>query len=97
MSDEKFFDVNIKSYSNEFNFSVFRPASFDDCKDNSVMFLMKKYQHLLHSLEKVRNCLIFIDNEINVPNELNDKQSERKLKKAKHPVAWYTLALLKLS
>ena len=42
-SEYEYFDINVEEYDSSKHFSVTRPASMNNPKDHSVMFIQKKY------------------------------------------------------
>ena len=42
-------------------------------RSNTAMFIAKKVEYLLPNLYSVNKCLVFIDNKILVPEDLNCK------------------------
>lgn len=60
---ENYFRVNVNKYVSDMSFDVVRPASVDNPKDQSVMFLSKKNSdralQLEHDLQSVKQCLVF--------------------------------------
>lgn len=67
---EYFFDIDVDPYVPGKGFHVYRPASFDHPKDNSVMFLTEKYMNKAEVFFTVEHCLIFLPNAGDIPEEL---------------------------
>lgn len=67
---DKFFEVNVNKYVADKDFFVWRPASLNNPKDNSVMFVTEKYIQEVQCLGKVHNCLIFVPEGIDIPTIL---------------------------
>lgn len=72
---KKFFEVNVSKYVAEKDFSVYRPASLNNPKDNAVMFIGKKYMNQSGMLSKCENCLIFWPDTIEVPEIVREKHA----------------------
>ncbi len=60
---KEYFKVNVSKYVEGKNFDVVRPASLNNPKDNSVMFISTGYMDKMDSFLKCKNCLIFWPNE----------------------------------
>lgn len=66
MVEHKFFCVNVNKYDKDKNFEVYRPASLNNPKDNSVMFITEKFISQAEEFKKVKECLIFWPQSIDV-------------------------------
>ena len=58
-SEYEYFKVAVDEYDSSKHFSVTRPASLNNPKDNSVMFIQKQFLKNSDSLLKATNCLVF--------------------------------------
>ena len=65
-----FFCVNVQRYVPDRNFDVYVPSSVNAPKDHSVMFLMGKMAGRIDSFYGVSQCLIFWDEKIDVPEQV---------------------------
>lgn len=74
-SEYEYFAVNVNEYIEEKNFVVTRPASLNNPKDNSVMFIQKQYLKNSDTFLKVSKCLIFWPNGYDVPKEIEEKHA----------------------
>jgi len=68
---KKFFEVNVNKYIEDKNFSVCRPASLNNPKDNAVMFIMEGHIEEAPVFEKVTECLVFWPENVEVPEDMN--------------------------
>ena len=66
----EFFRVNASKYDKEKSFDVVRPASLNNPKDNSVMFVTPGFMDKWESLLKVRDCIVIWPEGEAVPDEL---------------------------
>lgn len=55
------------------NFNIIGSSYIGEPKDNTVMFLAKKVEHLLVNLKGHKNCLIFAEKGITVSNDISEK------------------------
>lgn len=69
---EKFFEVNVNKYVEDKNFIVWRPASLNNPKNNAVMFITKEFMQYAYVLERVRDCLVFLSQAIELPQVIAD-------------------------
>ena len=67
---KRYFCVNVQRYAQDKKFDVYAPASIDAPKDHSVMFLMGKVGDRIGSFLGVSQCLIFWDEKIGVPEQV---------------------------
>lgn len=76
---KSFFKVDVNKYVLGKDFSVVRPASLDNPKDNAVMFLsnrfIQKVAALSKSFEKVNECLIFWPEGAEIPETVVHKHA----------------------
>lgn len=72
---KKFFEVNVNKYVAEKNFSVYRPASLNNPKDNAVMFIGEKYMSQSEALLCCENCLVFWPDSIKVPEKIGERHA----------------------
>lgn len=64
------FDICVSNYDKRFSFHVFNVSSINNPINNTVMFVMGKVQDKISNIEAVKQCLIFWQSEIAVPNGL---------------------------
>ena len=67
---KKFFEVNVSKYVAEKDFSVYRPASLNNPKDNAVMFIFGSYMDRADAFLLCNDCLIFWPEDVDVPDEI---------------------------
>ena len=70
---KEYFKVNVSKYSNNKNFDIVRPASLNNPKDNSVMFVVKEYIDKSDALNNCKNCLVFWPEDVDVPSTINER------------------------
>lgn len=73
--EKQFFKVNASKYVQNKTFDVYRPASLDNPKNNSVMFITEKYIDRASVFETVKECLIFWPASQEVPSEIQEKNA----------------------
>lgn len=61
---------NVKDINDHYNFIITGASYAGNPRPNTVMFIGKKVSRLLDNLYNVQNCLVYIDNSIDVPNDL---------------------------
>lgn len=64
-----FFAINVKKYCPDRDFEVTRPASLTKPLDHSVIFMMKRYASDAVNLRTVKECLVFWDQTVPIPEE----------------------------
>ena len=67
-----FFNVCVKQYNQRKDFSVYRPASIDKPKPNSVMFVKKEYISSISNIDQITECLIFWPKDEPIPAALSN-------------------------
>lgn len=72
---KKFFEVNVNRYVPEKDFSVYRPASLNNPKDNAVMFISAGYMDRIDAFRQCKECLIFWPKGEPVPSDINDSHA----------------------
>ena len=72
---KKFFEVNVSKYVAEKDFSVYRPASLNNPKDNAVMFVTDKYGKEAEALLKCNNCLVFWSEKLEAPSAIQQRHA----------------------
>lgn len=66
-------EININTISSDYNFMI-RGASYAGTpKSNTTMFITKKVEHLVENLNNVDDCLVFLENGINLSDSLKEK------------------------
>ncbi|MDO5147060.1 MAG: UDP-3-O-(3-hydroxymyristoyl)glucosamine N-acyltransferase [Eubacteriales bacterium] len=70
---KEYFKVEVSRYATEKSFSIYRPASLENPKDNAVMFVTGKYVDNAAQLLKCSNCLVFWPDGIDVPNAIEER------------------------
>ena len=74
-SEYEYFAVNVSEYVFNKDFVVTRPASLNNPKNHSVMFIQEKYLDKASAFDTVSNCLIFWPKGYDVPNNLLEKHA----------------------
>lgn len=69
----KYFEVNVRRYDPTRNFSVFRAASLNKPKDNSVMFITEKFMKNSDALLRCNQCLVFWPQNKEIPTIIADR------------------------
>ena len=72
-SDMKFFSVNASGYETGRSFEVVRPASLNNPKDNSVMFVTPKFMNRWERLLTVKECIVIWPEGEDIPEELRQR------------------------
>lgn len=67
---KKYFQVSASKYSDEKDFQIYRPASLNHPKSNSVMFISEGYMQYQEVFYQVEQCLIYWPKQIEVPQEI---------------------------
>ena len=70
-----YFRVNVSTYDSSKEFVVTRPASMNNPKDHSVMFIQKKYLSNASKFAAVFGCLIFWPDGVEVPVDISSKHA----------------------
>ncbi len=70
---EKFFRINVSKYDSSKNYEVYRPASLNKPKDNSVMFVTRPFIDKWEALLTVNECIVIWPDDVDVPKEVRDK------------------------
>ncbi len=65
-----YFNINASKYVKGKNFDIVRPASLNNPKNNSVMFIMASRIDKADVFEKVEHCLIFWPTNIEIPESV---------------------------
>lgn len=61
---------NVKHLSNKYDFNITGASYAGDPRDNTMMYISKKVAYLVEGLAKRKECLIFLENGIEVSHEL---------------------------
>lgn len=75
MENEQYFSVEVKQYIPGDERKVYRPASLNNPKDESVMFIMDKYMSLADALLECKNCLVFWPKSVLVPEKYKERHA----------------------
>lgn len=62
---KKQFDVELSLDDKKIN--IYRISSVERPRDNSVIFVTKRYAHMIEKMENIHSCLFFLDKEIPIP------------------------------
>ena len=68
-----FFSVNASVYDSTRSFEVVRPASLNNPKDNSVMFVTPKFMNRWEKLLDVKECIVIWPDGEDIPGELQKR------------------------
>lgn len=66
-------EINVSILSAEHDFVITGASYAGSPKNNTMMFITKKVKHLVDDLENVKECLVFLENGIEVSNALKEK------------------------
>lgn len=69
------FNVNVSKYVKDKNFLVKGQASLNNPKNNTVMFVMQKSAEKIDALLKVKDCLVFCERTVDVPEEIKNRHA----------------------
>ena len=75
MDNKRLFDVNVRKYCTDKNFSVYYPASINNPRNHAVMFVTEGYLERASELSNFFECIIFWPKEVTCPNELEKKHA----------------------
>lgn len=64
---------NVKEINDKYDFEITAASFIGNPMNNTVMFITKKLEKSLGNLEGINNCLIFIDENIDVPEKMKEK------------------------
>ena len=70
---KEFFKIDVSKYDNGKKYYVVRPASLNNPKDNSVMFITEPYINQWKVLLSVNDCVVIWPENIEIPKEVSDK------------------------
>ena len=69
--------LNVNRVVSEKSFDIVGMSYIGAPRSNTAMFITKKVEHLLSSLEEVRECLVFAESGIEVSDSLSEKHAFR--------------------
>lgn len=69
------FSIPVNKYVSDKIFEVHQPASVDNPKNNSVMFLMERMKGKMSAFLEVKECLIFWQKDIEVPEDISKRHA----------------------
>ena len=72
---KEFFSVDANKYDPSKRFKVFRPASLNNPKSNSVMFITPSYIHQWEKLLSIEECIVIWPKDVEVPPEINQRHA----------------------
>ena len=72
---KEYFKVNVSKYAKGKDFTVVRPASLSNPKDNAVMFISDGYMEQTNAFLKCNNCLVFWPESYGVPRNVEEKHA----------------------
>lgn len=70
MELKKYFEVAVNKYVPESDFKIYRPASLNNPKDESVMFITDGFMQYADALLECKDCLVFWPENIDIPDEI---------------------------
>lgn len=70
---KEFFSIDVSKYNPEKKYRVVRPASLNNPKDNSVMFITEPYINQWKVLLNVKECVVIWPENIEVPEQVSNK------------------------
>lgn len=62
--------INVKEFDENYDFAIMGTSYAGDPKPNTVMYVTKKVEHLVQNLAHVTQCLVFVENGMEVSKEL---------------------------
>ena len=62
--------INVSTLSLDYGFDITGCSYIGKPRDNTVMYMTKKIEHQLDNLNKSRNCLVFVEDTVIVPDYL---------------------------
>lgn len=65
---DKYFDIELDIESRKIN--IYRVSSIVSPKDNSIIFVTEKYAYMLENLINIRSCLVFLEKQIKIPQQI---------------------------
>ena len=71
----EYFRVSASKYDPTKNYDAVCPASLNNPKDNSVMFITKEYIGQWNSILKVKDCIVFWPKTEDVPDEVQERHA----------------------
>ena len=74
-SEFEYFKINVREYDETKDFFVTRPASMNNPKDHSVMFIQEKFIDRADNFLKATNSLIFWPSGIEVPQKIAEQNA----------------------
>ncbi|MCM1157276.1 MAG: hypothetical protein NC300_02110 [Bacteroidales bacterium] len=66
-------NINVNTAANDYDFEIAGASYIGAPKSNSVMFITCKVAELIHNLFAVSQCLVYVENGIDVPEEIEKK------------------------
>ena len=64
--------INAGAIDSRYDFLIEGVSYAGNPKDNTAMYISKKVERLLHNLEGRKNCLVFCERTIEIPEELRE-------------------------
>ncbi|MGN0401980.1 MAG: hypothetical protein ACI4HQ_06930 [Acetatifactor sp.] len=61
---------NVKHLSDDYDFGITGASYAGEPRDNTMMFISKKVAYLVERLSKRKECLVFVENGVEVPEEI---------------------------
>ena len=62
-------EFNVSQINTEYNFTITGVSYIGKPADNTVLFITSKVKRLLKNLDSIKNCLVFIQTGIDIPEE----------------------------
>lgn len=64
------YSINVSEISEGYDFEITGCSYIGNPIDSTVMYMTEKIEHQLSNLQNSRNCLVFVETSVNVPEEL---------------------------
>ncbi len=66
-------NYNVKNLDKNYSFEIYGASFIGEPRDETMLFVTTKVKNLLSKLQGHKNCLVFIDEGIDIPDELKEK------------------------
>lgn len=65
-------NYNVKNLDKNYSFEIKGASFIGEPRDETMLFVTKKVKHLISKLKGHKNCLVFVDKEVEIPDELKE-------------------------
>ena len=72
---KEYFRVNVSKYVDGKDFDVVRPASLNNPKDNSVMFISDGYMDKIEAFRECKECLVYWPINVELPEDIDERHA----------------------